>query len=75
MEDDENERLRRKKILKEKYDHDYENMRRRFKAEIDEENLHLEKLNVELAMEIARHKKEQEEFEEEERQMRLHYAL
>jgi len=58
LEDDENERLRRKKILKEKYDHDYENMRRRFKAEIDEENLHLEKLNVELAMEIARHKKE-----------------
>jgi len=54
-------------MLKEKYDHDYENMRRRHKAEIDEENLHLEKLNVELAMEIARHKKEQEEFEEEER--------
>jgi hypothetical protein len=50
-------------------------MRRRHKAEIDEENLHLEKLNVELALEIARHKNEQEEFEEEERKMRLLYTL
>jgi hypothetical protein len=58
LDDDENERLRRKKMLNEKYDHDYENMRRRHKAEIDEENLNLEKLNVELAMEIARYKKE-----------------